>query len=53
MRKRKYVSLRKANKSPNFPNYVPYEDLSKHIRSIDIDRVHKINPSLLYNLPKT
>ena len=53
MRKRKYVSLRKANKSPNFPNYVPYEDLSKHIRSIDIDRVHKINPSLLYNLLKT
>ena len=53
MGKPKYISLRKANKSPNFPNYVPYEDLSKHTRSIDIGRLHKINPFLSYNLPKT
>ena len=53
MGKRKYISLRKASKSPNFSNYVPYEDLSKHIRSTDIGRLHKINPSVLYNLPKT
>ena len=33
MEKRKYISLRKANKSPNFFNYVLYADLSKHIRS--------------------
>ena len=30
MGKRKYISLPKANKSPNFPNYVPYAGLSKH-----------------------
>ena len=53
MGKRKYISLRKANKSPSFPNYVPYADLSKHIRSIDICKLHNINPSLSYNLPKT
>ena len=53
MGKRKYISLRKGNKSPDFPNYVPYADLAKHIRSIDIGRLHNINHSLSYNLPKT
>ena len=53
MQKRKYSILRKANKSPNFPNYVPYAYLAKYIRSIEIGRIHNINPSLSYNLPKT
>ena len=53
MQKRKYISLRKANKSPNFPNHVPYADLAKYIRSIEIGRLHNINHSLSYNLPKT
>ena len=53
MGKRKYIILLKADKSLNFPSYVLYADLSKPIRSIDIGRLHNINPSLSYNLPKT
>ena len=32
---------------------MPHADLSKHIRSIDIGRLHNISPFLSNNLPKT
>ena len=46
--KRKYLSLRKANKQPAFrnsklPNFVSYKVLSKEIESIDIGKLNKIN----------
>ena len=46
--KRKYLSLRQANKQPAFgnsklPNFVSYKVLSKEIESIDIGKLNKIN----------
>ena len=44
--KRKYISIRKANKVKNIPNFTPYSDLSKVIRQIDIGVVSSIKPIL-------
>ena len=46
--KRKYLSLRQANKQSAFgnsklPNFVSYKVLSKEIESIDIGKLNKIN----------
>ena len=46
--KRKYLSLRKANKQPAFgnsklPNFVSYKVLSKKFEIIDIGKLNKIN----------
>lgn len=36
MGKRKYISIRKANKVTGMSNFVPYKNLAQHIRNIDI-----------------
>lgn len=40
MGKRKYQALRSANKCEGELNFTPYQDLSKHIQSIDIGLLH-------------
>ena len=48
MGKRKYISMRKANKvslhkKAYIPNYVSFKDLSKQINNIGIGQVNDIN----------
>ena len=48
MGKRKYMSVRKANKSATFeghqvPNYIPYKKLADKINQIDIGTVNDVN----------
>ena len=52
MGKRKFMNIRKSNKSPDTPNYVSYKNLSKRIRDIDIGIVYNINPILTDGLPE-
>lgn len=51
MGKKKYINIRKANKTTSFEkvrlvNFVPYKNLADKINSIDIGTVIDINPSL-------
>ena len=49
--KNKYKSVRKANKTrKNIPNFIPYDDLSKKIRSIDIGEIIPFEGNLDKNL---
>ena len=50
MGKRKYSSVRKANKVPEVPNLLPFEQLSRHINSIDIGQVNDICPKFTHDL---
>ena len=44
MGKAKYISIRKANKGcTNTPNYVPYPDLAKYMRELDIGIVKDVS----------
>ena len=43
MGKRKYISIRRANKSSDGSNFIQYKDLAKHINQIDIGTLHDIN----------
>ena len=52
MGKRKYLSVRKANKTPQIPNFIPYKELAQVIQSIDIGTVSNIKPTLTYDLPE-
>ena len=44
MGKRKYISVRKANKCPDTVNFVPYKKLVDKVNSIDIGDVRSIQP---------
>ena len=44
MGKQKYISVRKANRSSKFANFIPYAELSKFINEVDIGHVYNINP---------
>ena len=51
MGKRKYLNVRKANKTVQFqnvklPNYISYTDLAREINSIDIGTIFDLKPSL-------
>ena len=48
--KRKYINVRKANKTPTIPNFVSYKSLSEHIRNIDIGTIRPINPDFTSSL---
>ena len=55
MGKRKYINVRKANKSAVYkstkvPNFVPYSVLSNHINSTDIGTVSNISPEFTQGL---
>ena len=50
--KRKFVSLRKSNKNPDLPNFVPYSTLSKLIRDVNIGVLHPVAASLTKDLPE-
>jgi len=42
--KRKYESIRSANKTPNIANFVPYKKLSSSINQLDIGTVTPLHP---------
>ena len=48
--KKKYSSIRTANKSPNIVNFVPYKKLSEFISKIDIGNVQDIKPKYTVGL---
>ena len=48
--KRKYLNLRKANRNKNVSNFIPYKDLSKMIRDVNIGTVH--STALSCGLPR-
>ena len=50
MGKMKYVSVRKANKSSDVTNFIPYRKLSEYIQSINIESVKDINPKFTFGL---
>ena len=50
MGKSKYISIRKANRCSNSPNYVPYSNLAKYMNQVDIDIVRNICPDLTENV---
>ena len=52
MGKRKYISVRKANKDSDIANFVPYKLLASHIESVDIGTVKDINPDFTKDLPE-
>ena len=46
MGKRKFLSVRKANKAPDVINFVSYKRLSEYINTIDIGVVKNVSPEL-------
>ena len=50
MGKRKYVNVRKANRTPSIPNFVTYKLLSEHMRNIDIGTLRPISLDLTDSL---
>ena len=48
--KNKYLSVRRANKTKNVPNVVPYANLAKKIREIDIGEIIPIQGTLDHGL---
>ena len=48
--KRKYMAIRKANKTSGTVNFVDYKTLAAHIRSVDIGDVQDINPTFTHGL---
>lgn len=50
--KRKYLTMRKANKVKNLPNFVPYKKLAVSISSIDIGDIYDICPKFTHDVPE-
>ena len=50
MGKQKYISVRKANRSPKIINFVPYSVLSSYISEIDVGHVYNIKPKFTEEL---
>ena len=46
MVKRKYISIRMANRQKKLPNFTPYVKLAKNIKNIDIGEIHPIAGNL-------
>ena len=49
--KRKYMAIRKSNKTPGVVNFVDYKTLARHIRTVDIGDVQDIEPVFTHGLP--